>query len=175
MAKQKIDRLQQVTCAVVQSVAGTSVAAQFTTNISSAEPKGIMIRRIQYDFRSQYSALAGLSAMGQLSLIQIQTNIPSAGQNTSLAIAPAGVLDWCHMSTRAATPAGGDAAPVFSVVHEFGEGDLIAHPSALFAAASSINEDAVFGGSISIWFRYIDLSPEDYNEILQSFILHNTL
>ena len=167
--KSKVDRVQRASVYVASGAAGAGAATAFDTNMSASDKRGIEILKIQYDIESSEIFDASGESV-TLALTQVGANIPALGGDDPDTLNPPGALD--HASFFAA---GIPVSGVWSKMHDFSNCPLLAHPASLYGTIDGESLGGVVNGYITIYFRYVDLADDDYNDILQSYIVQNVL
>lgn len=181
MAKAKsTDRIQCVTQTVQQVAANTGATNPFATTISTAERVGMEILRVQYDFvdlgTDPIDDILGIGhGILTACLTMINGNAAQAGNIDPLLVKPSGVLDFHAWYNETA---GAVIAPDIqrSVIHDFKDAPLIAHPAALYAGVNTLGVAGQFASiAVTLHFRYLTLSDADYTDILQGIIIQNAI
>lgn len=183
MATKKInaaqDRPQRVCMSLVEATTNGGKITQVPTSFSTKDKIGIEILRAEYFVRDQDGAslTGGLVADGSkvsFGLCQLyKSNVPP------LSPLEPGVVDFnviSHVNLETGTMANlrRQSEIVWPLERDY-PGGILVHPASIYAWIRGT--DAAQEMEVDIWltFRYVDLSNEDYLDILQNVILQNQL
>lgn len=177
MAKSKtVDRVQSIGVTMREAIIDEGGYTKFPTSIAANEKVGIEITRIQYDLLNPECLENVASAVG-FSVGQIAANFaeptPAAGAN--LLGYPTGCLDKAVIISAGDVQVAGDMKVYETIVHDFSNTPLLAHPAALYAQIISSNTGALAIGYCVIHFRYVDLTDAEFMDLLQGYIVQNAI
>jgi hypothetical protein len=175
MAKSKIDRIQVAIQTVIQTGADIGKATKFATSIGSSEQRGIEIVKVNYAIGDGLQHLSGVNSTVIIGLCAIEKNVPDPSVSDPAHLWPAGMLDAAYFIVPDDFSGTAESSMVYDVMHNFDDNPIIVHPNSLYACMNTRDAGGAMTGIVTIYFRYVDLSAEDYNDILQSFMLQNII
>lgn len=167
MAKRPEDRYTNLASAsVTESAVGTMTFSELVTGISLGQGMGILIDQIDYTFNR-----------ATMDLLVAASDEIGAGWFTSNAVTTLNINDRRNIHAlrfyaqpTIGTPAGGGALSMMPVVHQFFPPLIIAAPRIYFGIRSANIASPALCES-RIYFRYIELSSQEYLELAETFIL----
>lgn len=178
MAKKKgaslDNKLNYATLTVAETVAGNGKTEQFPTNLSAAERIGIEIHQIQYLFTGLGAILNAEAAQILTGICQIGTKIPDpSGEDDQ--ISPNGTVHLCKLECTG-TDLGAAAGQIDQdKFYDLSAAPPVVHPAALYGSVMTDNAGAVGKVHIRIGFRYVELTEQDYTDILQTVLYQNII
>lgn len=167
MARKQEDRYSNVAAAVVtETAAGTLTFTELLTGISLGQGTGLLID--QFDYYPNGATLELLVATGDRFLMGWTVN------NTVSSLEPttSGVIHSMRMSVEPVigTPASGGHPILMPVSFQFFPSMIVASPR-LYLGVQSNSLTSAAAGRARIYFRYIDLTSQEYLELAEAFVL----
>jgi len=163
-----IDKYANILTAKVATAGATDSSVEVQTGVSLGQGRGIIIDSIEYLVDSTVLADFVAGATGDLCLKGWFTTSPTA----------IGDYDYTnsrliHMDTDIRIDigtAGSGGIQKTSIVYQFFPPLIVAVPKLYFATRSTA---AIDGGNLHsrIYFRYVDLTAQEYLEIAETFVL----
>lgn len=171
MATKKIDRLQILTKTYTQTAANTQIVSQVGTSYSAKDKVGIEISRIEYYPAAVNFYMEEVAAANEYFYFGL-TQLYSAGAAPTLP-SRAGVVDWNLIGNFFSTAVGRELLRL-PIIFEPPEPVLV-HPASLYAFCQSANLANAITIYLRMWFRYVDLTDAEFQEILQTILIQDTL
>lgn len=166
MAKQTDKFANVAAVGVTESAAGTMTFAEMTTGVALGRQTGILIDQLDYyvDTTSLERLLATQDA--------IEIGWFSSNSMSSFNVADRRQLHQISITqgTIIGTPASGGTIHISPMVYQFFPPMIIAAPR-LFLGVLGTSIAQVLTIQSRMYFRYIDLSPQEYIELAEAFVL----
>lgn len=167
----KIDRPQCLRLALTQTAANDPVIEKVPTSYTTKDKVGIEIMQVDYFIHATDDTLVEFKSDSELLKYGL-TQLYKSGSPPSLPT-EAGLIDYRMLGYHLETGVG------FSFVHQpitFKPLEpILVHPASLYAWMRSDNLDAAVYIYVALWYRYVDLTPDEFQDILQTIILQDTL
>jgi hypothetical protein len=171
MATKKMDRIQPFKQKLTQSGLNVGMIEQVATSYSTKDPIGIEIHQLDwYPYMENWSA-AVLDAIGEFFFWGL-TQLYKAGTAPSLPN-EAGMVDFEVEAYHEKTAVG---FKTFQWPRKWiPKEPILVHPASLYLFCGSSGLDSACSIYMTMWFKYVDLSQQEFQDILQTIILQDQL
>lgn len=165
MAKRSEDRFSNLaSAAVTEAVAATMAYTEVQTGVSLGQGVGILIDQISYIFDT--STLALIIANSDY----LQSGWYTSNNNTVFALDQNQQIDMIQLTASVAGVATSMQIVESPMVHQFFPPLIVAAPR-IYLAIRGVSLASVATVRSRMYFRYIDLTSQEYLELAETFIL----
>lgn len=169
------DKPQRITLKLLETAANGGIVTQFPTSLTTRDKTGIEIWRWMVEFNSKDNYLAADLDSLKVGITQLYGGgVTPGGTSQIVGSSVAGVVDWRVFSVDDhGTPATTIMAQnnlVFDLPHH-----PIVHPASVYGFVKGESQSNPIECYISLEFTYVDLTEQDYLDILQTIIVQNSL
>lgn len=163
MAKRR-DKYANIINAEVNAAGIVTATQEITTGVSLGEGKGMLIDQIDYFFASAMVISFIAAAGGDHYKNSWSVQSDEFGYSNSRVIHQQDIVKWLE-----GTPANSHLT-IWPKVYQFFPPMILASPKIFFngTGSASIATGQIFS---RMYFRYVDLSPQEYLELAESFVL----
>lgn len=156
-----------VAVSVTESAASTLTFTEFLTGVSLGHGIGMLIDHIEY-YIGPLHALQLTAASDEFHMALVTTN--DVGDIKTNALTDRRILHSSHVYVQVSGTPGSAALIGTPMVYQFFPPMIIASPR-LFFGAAAVGFGTPTTAIMRMFFRYIELTPQEYLELAEAFVL----